>query len=143
MRPNKRPNMQHNTQHDNHRNFEQLFRYGVNGLVATGVHYGALVMLIEQFRLSSAGAANLLAALIGICVSFLGNRYFVFKQTQSAVFRQAWRFSLLYGAIALVHGAVLFLWADWLEMDYRLGFVMATIMQFVLSYTGNRLLVFK
>jgi putative flippase GtrA len=125
------------------RDLSQIVRYGVNGVVATGVHYGVLVLLLEQLQVRSAGVANLAAAGFGISASFLGNRYFVFGQTQSALLRQAWRFSLLYGVIAFIHGGILFLWTDLYQLDYRAGFLVATFFQFVFSYVGNRFLVFR
>lgn len=125
------------------RDISQIIRYGFNGLFATAVHYGVLVLLLEHLQVRSAGAANLVAAVFGISASFLGNRYFVFKQTQSALLRQAWRFSLLYGVIALIHGSILFVWTDLLSLDFRVGFLVATFFQFVFSYIGNRFLVFR
>lgn len=125
------------------RDISQILRYGINGLFATGVHYAVLVFLLEQLQLHSAGVANLGAVAFGISASFLGNRYFVFRQAQTELLRQVWRFSLLYGVIALIHGAILFFWTDVYQFDYRTGFLVATIVQFLLSYVGNRFLVFK
>ncbi len=56
---------------------------------------------------------------------------------------QAMKFSGLYGAIAVLHGLVLLIWTDWLGLDYRIGFLIATAIQVSLSYIGNKLLVFK
>jgi len=91
------------------RDINQILRYGVNGLFATGVHYAFLVLMLEQLQVRSAGAANLLAAVFGISISFLGNHYFVFKQTKSGILRQASRFLLLYTVLALMHGGILFM----------------------------------
>ncbi|NSL53763.1 GtrA family protein [Uliginosibacterium aquaticum] len=122
----------------------ELFRYVTNGLVATGVHYSVLAFNLHVLGFSSAGLANLVAAMFGIAASFVGNRYFVFANGGEAPWHgQAARFVLLYGAIALLHGAVMWTWADWLQQDYRIGFLIATVMQFVLSYIGNKRLVFK
>jgi len=121
----------------------QIFRYAINGIFATGVHYGVLVISLEQLKLPSAGVANLIAAFFGISASFLGNRYYVFGKTESAILRQVWRFSLLYGVIALIHGAILFVWTDLYQFDYRGGFFIATVVQFAFSYVGNRFLVFR
>jgi putative flippase GtrA len=93
--------------------------------------------------LSSAGLANLLAACFGIASSFLGNRYFVFKGYHASILSQAISFSVLYGFIALLHGLILFVWSDCFKLDYRIGFLVATLFQFVLSYIGNKKLVFK
>lgn len=121
----------------------QLLRYVVNGLVATVVHFAVLSVLVEVVHLPSKGAANLLAAIVAISVSFLGNRYFVFAATQARASGQLWRFLLLYAAIALLNGGLMALWSDLLKYDYRVGFVLISIIQFILSFLGNRLLVFK
>lgn len=121
----------------------QLARYAINGVVATLVHYGALSLLIEVARLPSAGLANGIAAMFGIAASFVGSRYFVFRAGHAPIVGQALRFGLLYGAIALLHAATLWLWTDVAGLDYRLGFLVATALQFACSYAGNRFLVFR
>jgi putative flippase GtrA len=123
--------------------FAEIVKYVINGLFATAVHYGALTFNLEILSMPSAGLANLIAACFGILTSFLGNRYFVFKQHESNIVSQAIKFSLLYVAIALLHGFILFLWSDWLKLDYRVGFLVATLFQFLLSYIGNKKMVFK
>jgi putative flippase GtrA len=126
-----------------HAEFRQLLRYVINGLVATAVHFGVLTLLVEVAQVPSKGVANLLAAAVAIVASFLGNRYFVFAATRARATGQLWRFVLLYAAIALVNGGLMALWSDLLKFDYRVGFVLISIIQFILSFLGNRLLVFK
>lgn len=118
-------------------------RYILNGLFATGVHYAVLVVNMELLSMPSAGAANAVAALFGIGASFLGNRIFVFRATQSAMPAQALRFFALYAVIAALHGAILFLWSDLGGYPYSMGFALATVVQFLLSYVGNKMLVFR
>ena len=121
----------------------EILRYALNGLVATAVHYGVLVFNLQVLELPSAGLSNLIAALFGVGVSFIGSRYFVFPAVDGSMLSQAFKFSGLYGAIALLHGLVLLAWSDWLGMDYRWGFLIATVLQVSLSYIGNKYLVFK
>lgn len=121
----------------------ELFRYAANGLVATLVHYAVLSFNLQVLGFASAGLANLMAALFGIAASFLGSRYFVFPRTGESILIEMMRFGALYGAIALLHGAVLLVWTDYWGFDYRLGFLLSTAMQVSLSYLGNKFLVFK
>ncbi len=121
----------------------EIVRFGLNGFVATAVHFGVLTYNFEVLALPSAGLSNFLAAIFGITVSFIGSRYFVFRKTDEAILKQAMRFSGLYGAIAMMHGVFLLIWTDWMVLDYRIGFLLATGVQVVLSYTGNKWLVFK
>ena len=121
----------------------EIIRYIVNGLFATMVHYTALVINLEILDMKSAGIANFSAAIIGILISFFGNRYFVFKTQQKKIINQFIMFYSMYLLIALFHGIVLLMWTDLYGFDYRIGFIIASILQFILSYFGNKLLIFK
>jgi len=121
----------------------QIVRYVVNGLVATAVHFVVLTTNLHVFDMRSAGVANLYAAVVGISVSFLGSRYFVFRKRDQTILRQASKFGVLYVLIACLHGTVLYGWSDACQLDYRIGFLLATALQMVLSYWGNKMLVFK
>ena len=121
----------------------EILRYGLNGIVATAVHYAVLTFNLQVLLMSSAGLANVVAALFGISTSFIGSRYFVFRQTEEDVLVQAAKFGGLYATFAVVHGTVLFIWTDWLGYDYRLGFLLATAFQMLASYFGNKFLVFR
>lgn len=118
-------------------------RYIVNGLAATAVHYTMLVFNMEVLAMPSAGVANAIATLFGIATSFLGNRIFVFQETEAQIGAQAMRFVALYSVIALIHGFVVFLWSDIAGYAYSTGFVLATVIQFILSYIGNKFVVFR
>lgn len=121
----------------------QIARYVINGLLATGAHFAVLTFNLKVAGLSSAGMANFIAAFFGIAVSFLGSRYFVFQHHTESFIRQATKFGGLYASIAVLHGAILHVWTDRLLFDYKYGFLLATALQFVLSYWGNRSVVFK
>ena len=123
--------------------FWEVLRYAINGFVATAVHFAVLAFNLHVLHFSSAGLANLAASLFGISASFVGSRYFVFPRTGEPIVAEALRFSGLYGAIALLHGAVLLVWSDYFGLDYRAGFLLATVLQVSLSYLGNKFLVFK
>jgi putative flippase GtrA len=121
----------------------ELLRYGINGVVATVVHFAVLSFNLNVLGFQSAGAANMLAAVFGIAASFMGSRYFVFPRTGETIIAQAVKFSGLYGVIALLHGLTLLIWTDWYGFDYKTGFLIATVVQISLSYFGNKFLVFK
>ena len=121
----------------------ELFRYVVNGLMATAVHYAVLNFNLNVLHFNYAGVANAIAALFGISASFIGVRYFVFEHTSKSLASQLIQFSGLYIILALMQGAILYCWADRLGYDYRVGFLIATAFQFCASYVGNKLWVFK
>jgi putative flippase GtrA len=122
---------------------QQIIRYVINGIVATIVHFGVLTFNLQVLNIPSAGLANLFAAGAGITTSFLGSRYYVFEKTDGSFFHQLGKFIVLYVSIACLHGLILFLWTDDWHFDYRLGFLIATGMQVIFSYWGNKFLVFN
>lgn len=124
-------------------NHAQAARYIVNGVVATGVHYIVLQFNLSVLHIPSAGVANLLAAVAGITTSFLGSRYFVFRAHAGPMLQQFAKFGLLYACIALLHGTVLWVWTDLNQLDFRIGFLLATALQVGLSFWGNKVLVFR
>jgi putative flippase GtrA len=121
----------------------EIVRYIVNGVVATLVHYTILLISIEIMRVDSAGVANFISAIFGITVSFIGSRFFVFRSYKNKFGNQIKLFLLVYISIALMHGLILYWWSDVQQMDYRIGFIVATGLQTLLSYLGNKKLVFK
>jgi len=121
----------------------EVIRYIINGIIATSVHYIILTLNIEVIEIDSAGIANFIAAIFGITASFIGSRYFVFNSHQNSLTNQITLFILLYTSIALMHGLMLYWWSDIKQMDYRIGFMVATGLQITLSYFGNKKLVFK
>ena len=114
-----------------------------NGLFATAVHFSVLTINIEVLAWSSAGLSNLVAGVFGIAASFLGSRYYVFRASPVSLRGQVARFLTLYLAIALLHGVLMYFWSDHLNLNYQIGFVIATAMQMFCSYLGNKVMVFK
>lgn len=120
----------------------RVIRFVINGLVATAVHFAALVVLLEGVGVSSAGLANAVASLFGISASFVGNRHFVFRSATST--RESLpKFLLVYGAVAVVHGSGLWLWTDIAGWPYALGFVLTTATAVAVTYLGNKAFVFR
>lgn len=121
----------------------QFARHVLNGLMATVVHFAVLSFNLFVLQFESAGLANLVAALFGASASFVGSRHYVFRAAHGHAIRQAASFALLYGLIAVMHGAILYVWTDLHALDYRTGFIIATCAQVVVSYVGNKTWVFR
>lgn len=128
---------------------EQMFckheslRYVVNGIFATVVHFAVLSINMQIFKLHSAALANGLASIVGISVSFVGSKYYVFCKDDGKIYRQALKFFILYACIACLHVIVLFMWSDLFGLNYQIGFLIALIIQVCMSFFGNKLIVFK
>jgi len=119
-----------------------LIKYIFNGFLATAVHYLVLTFSLKVICLTSAALASVLASVIAITFSYIGNRFFVFRSVSDQILSQYVKFFLIYCLIAAIHGTVLFIMTDWLKYDYRIGFLIAVIIQVFLGYIGNKKLIF-
>ena len=119
-----------------------LTLFALNGIVATLCHFATLTVLIETFRVPSVGASNALASVVGITVSYCGNRLAVFR-SRAPVMRSLGRFLALYASLAVFHGMALYMWSDVAQLPYGIGFLIATAIATLLSYFGNRFYVFR
>jgi len=121
----------------------EVIRYIANGLAATAVHFAVLALCMDVLHVPLAGMANAAGSAVGITVSFIGSRHWVYRGHGERWTTQAGRFGLLYACIAVLHALVLFLWSDAAGFDYRAGFLLATALQVALTYWGNKRLVFS
>ena len=121
----------------------QPAKFLVNGVFATGVHFSVLTFCLKVLLWHSAGLSNMTASVFGITSSFLGNRYFDFKNSDEPFQKQVTRFIALSVTLATVHGLVMYLSTDVYGNDYRLSFLLATVIQTILSFLGNKIMVFK
>jgi len=121
----------------------EAMRYVVNGLLATAVHFSILTLNMQVFEMHSAALANGLASIVGISVSFIGSKFYVFRKYGGKIAGQALKFFILYACIASIHVGILFLWSDFLGFRYQIGFIIAIIFQVGMSFFGNKLIVFK
>ena len=86
--------------------------------------------------------ANVLATAVGITVSYLGNRSFVFRSEAPHVSALP-RFLAIYGVVFGLHGAGMAAWADWAGLNYSVGFVILTGLSAVVTFLLNRSFVFR
>ncbi len=116
-------------------------RFVVNGLIATAAHYLVLVLLVEGAGVTIVWVANTAATAVGVAVSYLGNRSYVFRS--NAPHGSALpRFLVTYATIFTLHGAGMAAWADWAGLNYSFGFVILTGLSAVATFLLNRSFVF-
>ena len=122
---------------------QEIFLFLINGLLATSIHFVALILFVNFAGLSY-GLSNFFSFLVGSISSFIGNKFFVFKDKKS--FRttlQFIKFFSVYLALALEHGIALYWWSDINEYNYLVGFLLITIFNVIISFIFNKYLIFN
>lgn len=125
------------------KNLRQAVAAGINGVVATGVDVGTLVLLHGVLNVPVAAAAFGASAAGGV-TNFVMNKYLAFHDHSKITKRQLARF----GGVALVTACMLALLmqiiAVWLGVQYIVAkLICAAIVFVVWTYPAQRRLVFK
>jgi putative flippase GtrA len=118
----------------------QFLRFSAVGVVATGVHYGILVGLVEAFHIHPLLATSL-GFIAGALVSYTLNRVYTFS---SSAF--AWTaLAKYYGVTTLgmvLNGAIVAFLLGW-GVYYLVAQVAATAVVLISNFLSARLVVFR
>jgi putative flippase GtrA len=120
----------------------EKIRFVINGLIATSIHFLVLYLCVDFLMVAYYGISNLIGAIFGTVYSFLGNKFYVFKDSNSNIFVQSSKFIGLYTCMAINHGAFLYYWSDIFNYNYMLGFLLITTLNTVLSFLVNKYKIF-
>jgi len=107
------------------------------------------MLLISNYVIAIYSIAYFIASFFGILTSFLGNKFFVFTNSNqnssqnNNAFKQFKIFLLLYGLIMLICSILMGVLSDLLHINYNLSFIISLGVQTLLSFFGNKNYVFK
>lgn len=121
----------------------EVVRYAINGAAATAIHFAVFQAASALLGPGFHGIANGIGSAFGITASFLGSRYFVFPHRRSDWRKELARFLPLYAALAVLNVGVMYFWSDVSGLNKELGFLVATAIQVVSTFFGNKYLVFR
>ncbi len=113
-----------------------ITRYAAVGAVATACHYGALLIAVERWGITPS-VASFMAALLGACVAYEGNRHLTFHASAAPPRQAITRFAATAMVAALLHGAIVGT-SDALGAPYLLMQGVATVTVMFLTYEINR-----
>jgi len=120
----------------------EKIRFVINGVIATSIHFLVLYLCVDFLKIAYYGISNFIGAILGTSYSFLGNKFFVFKNSNNNILVQSYKFILLYTCMAINHGIFLYIWSDICDYNYMLGFFLITIVNTILSFFINKYKIF-
>lgn len=121
--------------------FNKFLRFSGVGLLATGVQYGILVLLM-QLGVANAAIASAVGFVVSAWVNYLLNYHLTFASTQPHV-EAASKFVGI-AALGLIFNTIIMaLGTHFLTVHYVLVQVVATVFVLVWNFTGNYLWSFR
>jgi putative flippase GtrA len=114
----------------------QFSRFFSVGLVAVGVHYGVMILLVEAFRLDEVHAA-VIGYTIGGFASYSLNRKFTYD-TERSHGAAAWRFAVVAGIGLVITWVFMALFNRYLGWHYVLSQLITTAIVMMWSFFAHK-----
>ncbi|WP_200332537.1 GtrA family protein [Thiocystis violacea] len=120
----------------------RLARFGLVGIVATLVHLGVVVSLVESGVLPEPLVANLFAFSCAVFVSYYGHNYWTFRQRRGSV-PQFLRFLVITVMALGLNQLILYVVTRPLGLDYRIGLLLVLCLVPLFTYALSHFWVFR
>ena len=119
----------------------QFIRFFGVGLIATGLHYLVMVLLVTGLGVNPVPAAAL-GSLAGAVLSYFLNYRFTFASTGPRT-TTALKFGLVAGSGMLLNVALVSLFVEWAGLHYLLAQVITTGILLCWNFAINKIWTFK
>lgn len=109
----------------------KMFRYGVVGIIGTGIHFGTLILLVEIFSLDPV-ISSTIGFILTLIVSYILNYFWTFASSQ-AHSRAIFRYAVVSISGLLLNAIIMYITVNILDWHYVLG---QTVVIFVIPITN-------
>ena len=120
----------------------QIVRFGIVGAVATAVHLGVVIILVETTVVPEPLVANVIAFCCAVLVSYFGHNYWTFQHRHHNAQKFA-RFVLITLSALGLNQMILYVATRQLGLDYRVGLLLVILLVPIFTYILARLWVFR
>jgi putative flippase GtrA len=120
----------------------EIARFVVVGVMATIVHFSALITAVEHLGLAPS-PANGIAFLCAVGVTFFGQSFWVFRGHGGLALAKMIRFACSLAIGFTANLGIMAVCTRIFGFDYRIGFLACVAIVTVLNFVVNKLWVFK
>ncbi|MEM8572003.1 MAG: GtrA family protein [Pseudomonadota bacterium] len=118
----------------------EILRFAMVGIGATATHFGVLTLAVEAFGINPA-VANGLAFCIAVCVTYLGQSYWVFSSRSASPSRMAKFLATAFGGM-VANVAIMAASVDLFGLPYQVGFAISLVVVPASTFLANKFWVF-
>lgn len=119
----------------------QITRFAIIGLLATCMHTGVLILLVESAAVA-ATIANVIAFLFAFVVSYMGHYYWTYKMQSDHSATLLKFFIIALGGLSLNY-LIFFIAVDTLNTHYLLALLLVLIIVPALTYVAQKFWAIK
>jgi putative flippase GtrA len=119
--------------------FRQLSKFGMVGILNTLVGYSAFFILVNYTNYM---VSLIISHIIGVTHSYIWNKYWIFK-SDKIVINEFLKFNSVYILVFITNALVLVFCVNALNLDPRIGQLIALPMITMISFTGHKYWSFR
>lgn len=119
-----------------------IIKYGIVGMLGTGIHVSVLVLLVELFKVPAVTATTI-GFVVTLLVSYVLNRNWTFESTGEGSRTQFLKYVLVCSCGLLLNAALMYVTIHWIGWSYLIGEVLTTIIVPIHNYLWNRYWIFS
>jgi putative flippase GtrA len=119
--------------------FLQLSKFGLVGVLNTLVGYGAFLILLNYTNYLM---SLVISHILGVTHSYIWNKWWVFKSNKNLII-EFLKFNSVYAAVFFSNALVLIFFVNVLNLDPRIGQLIALPMITMISFTGHKYWSFR
>lgn len=121
--------------------FFQLFRFGVVGLTAAGIHFSTVVLLVQYFSMAPL-IANIFGFVVSFQMSYWGHRVWTFNATD-VLHRAAFPKLVVVQVLNFAANEILFFLFLSLHLPYTLALIIVLTVLPIFTFVSSKLWVFR
>lgn len=119
--------------------FLQLSKFGLVGVLNTLVGYGAFFILLSYTNYL---ISLVISHILGVTHSYIWNKYWIFK-SDKILLNEFLKFNSVYVAVFLTNALVLIFFVNALDLDPRIGQLIALPVVTMISFAGHKYWSFR
>jgi putative flippase GtrA len=121
--------------------FLELVLFGLVGIVGTGAHYLALIVLVEAFGVDPI-VATTIGFVLGAGINYSLNHRYTFRSTKAHLDAGP-KFFLIAGVTGLLNTLFVYTGIHWMGLDYLFAQIVSTVAVFLANFVLNRAWTFR
>jgi putative flippase GtrA len=121
--------------------FSQMVKYGLVGVINTGVTLGAFFVLLNIFHVQYV-VSNTAGYILGFINSFIWNKLWTFKSGGFST-REIILFTIVFLVCFAIQSGLLIFFKETLRLDIIWAQIVSMVIYTMLGFAGNKLLTFR
>ena len=121
--------------------FKRFFKFGIVGLINTGVTLLTYYILI-YFGMNHI-ISNVIGYFLGSINGYLLSKIWVFRDKKTTISESVWKYYIIYGSSLLISTALMYLWVDVLGISDKIAPILCLVVTVPYNFLLQKIWAFR